>query len=251
MKSAQLLDEAAFAVGLFNEAKQSAVMARAQQVSIAHQQAGLISQSRQDRMVHELLAARPLPHLQSVYKEVFEKILGQRVSEAGPRVAEAAKRIDYAKRTKRPILFVMHDSSDWHRPRYSRQQPGAVSLQLADQYVVVTMPLAEVAALSQVTKQPPFESKGMAGPLFVVTQSDCVQAASVSGWDNRALNSAMAHGLATWLERDPPTLGKLRQAQRLLRKADIAAAQRVKELTIKIRGNAKKKRAANNGIVMK
>ena len=111
--------------------------------------------------------------------------------------------------------------------------------QLINEYVVIVMPLREAPALSQLTDQPPFEASGSARPLFVVTRSDCHQLHSVSGWNEQQLTLALAQGWADALERKPPRVGTLVRAQRLLRKADPATADRVRELTIRVQEEAR------------
>ena len=84
-----LLDEARWALAMHAEAVARPHSEQTQFVAWSHQQASWAPASPQDRRIHELLATRPLPALQSVYEEIFGKILGQRVSQAGPRLAQA------------------------------------------------------------------------------------------------------------------------------------------------------------------
>ncbi len=101
-----LLAEANWALDVYKEAKLKSGDQQIQFVAWSHQQASWAPNGNRDRKVHELLASRPMPKLQWVYEEVFEKILGEKVSEAGPRLAQAATRLEYARKTGRPILFV-------------------------------------------------------------------------------------------------------------------------------------------------
>lgn len=234
-----LMAEAEWAIEMFKQAKSKPYDERFQYVASAHQQASWSPVNGQDRKVHELLMTRPLPHLQSVYKEIFENILGQRVSKAGPRLVQASIRLDYAKKTGRPILFVLHDRNAW-----SNYSLTPVTQSLANEYVVIVMPLRESPALSQLTGQPPFEARGSARPLFVVARSDCQQLTSVAGWYERELLAAMADGWADALERNPPNIGTLVRAQRLLRKANPESADRVRELTIRVQEEQRAAREA-------
>jgi hypothetical protein len=228
------LDEAKWAIELYKEAKAKSYKQRLEHVAAAHQMASMSPVSNQDRKVHELLTHRPLPALQSVYKEIFEKILGQRVSTAGPRLAQAAARLEFAKKSGRPLLFVMHQHHQWPSPNVT-----TITHQLMNEYVVIAMPLREAPALSQLTGHPPFEASGSMRPLFVVARSDCQQLASVAGWSEKALTAALAEGWADALERKPPNLGALVRAQRLLRKAHPATADRVRDLTVRVQEEAK------------
>lgn len=233
------MDEAKWALDLYAQAKERSLDERLHYVSTAHQQASWSPASGQDRRVHELLMSQPLPHLQAVYKEIFEDILGQRVSQAGPRLAQASYWLKYAKRAKRPILFVLHDGHTWSNPAFSVQTQW-----LINEYVVIVMPLRESPALSQLTKQPPFEVNSSARPLFVVTDSDCEQISSVAGWYEQDLASALASGWVEALEKHPPSIRELVRAQRVLRKTSPESAAQVRELTIRVQEEQKAAREA-------
>ena len=224
-----LLDDARWAIEMYAQAKTKSPSEQTQFVAWSHQQASWAPASSRDRRVHELLAAWPMPPLQSVYEEIFGKILGERVSQAGPRLAQASMRLQYAEKTNRPILFVLHEGHQWSLPPMS-----AETRQLMGQCVVIVMPLREAPALSQLTGQPPFEVSNAARPLMVVTQSNCKQLASISGWNQQPLAMALARAWIDTLERDPPSLRVLVRAQRLLRKVDSVSAGRAKELTIRV-----------------
>jgi hypothetical protein len=234
-----LLEEAQWAIDMFAEAKSKSYSARTQFVSWSHQEAGWSPESGQDRKVHELLSIRPLPKLQDVYEEIFEKILGQKVSDAGPRLAQASKRLEYAKKTGRPILFVMHHKGGFASPQFS-----ATTSQLLGEFVVIAMPLREGPALSQLTSQPPFETNSSARPLFVIARSDCKQLKSIAGWDDRRLAAGLAEGWVDALDRNPPSVGALVRAQRLLRKVDPTSADKARELTIRVQEEGRAAREA-------
>ncbi len=233
------MDEAQWAIDMYAEAKSRRPERRFDYVAAAHQQAGWSAVSGQDRKVHELFMGRPLAHLQSVYREIFEEILGQRVSKAGPRLAQASIRLDYARKTGRPILFVLHDGNTWSNPAFS-----ATTQSLIGEFVVIVMPLRESPALSQLTGQPPFEATSSARPLFVVARSDCRQLASVAGWYEHELSTGLAMGWADALERKPTNIRSLVRAQRLLRKANPESADRVRELTIRVQQEQRAAREA-------
>lgn len=224
-----LLAEAKWALQMYETAKSKPAADQMQFVAWTHQQASWAPADGRDRKIHELFMNRPLPKLQLVYEEVFEKILGEKVSEAGPRLAQAAVRLEYAKKTGRPILFVMHDRHQWSSPMLS-----TATRQLMGEYAVIVMPLKEGPALSQLTGQPPFQVSGSARPLFVIARSDCEQIGSVAGLNDRQLANALAGGWADALERRRPNIRTLVRAQRLLRKVNNDAADRVKTLTIRV-----------------
>ena len=234
-----LVEEAKWAMDMYLQAQAKPRSEQAQFISWAHQQASWSPISGQDRKVHELLALCPLPKLQDVYEQIFEKILGQKVSDAGPRLAQASMRLEFAKKSGRPILFVFHDKGGWSDPAIATS-----ARQLMSEYVVIVMPLREAPALSQLTGQPPFEASGTARPLFVTTRSDCEQLKSVAGWNNHQLASALAEGWVDALEQNPPNLGTLVRSQRVLRKIHPSSADRVRELTIRVQEEARAAREA-------
>ncbi len=235
-----LLSEAKWAIEMYAEAELKPASQRVEYVAAAHQQASWSAVSGRDRKVHELLMTQPLAHLQSVYKEIFEDILGQRVSKAGPRLAQASQRLEWAKKTGRPILFVLHDKGSWANPAFDLS-----TQQLINEYAVIVMPLREAPALSQLTGQPPFESNSSARPLFVVARSDCQQISAVAGWYEGQLRTALADGWVDALERNPPNVRTLVRAQRLLRAASPEAADRARELTIRVQQEQRAKREAS------
>ncbi|NND96745.1 MAG: hypothetical protein HKN47_05380 [Pirellulaceae bacterium] len=232
-----LMDEAQWAIDLHQATAEMTSNARLNHIASAHRQASLVAQSKQDRQVHELFTSMPMPHLQIVYRQVFESILGQRVSEAGPRLVEAATRIEFAKKTGCPILFVMHHANSWSNPRLNSNVD-----ELIGHYAVIVIPAREAPALSQLTGQPPYESNSSARPLFVIARSDCSQIGSVAGWNYNKLASLLADGWVDSLERNPPSIRGLVQAQRLLKKVKPTAANRVRALTVRVQEEAKAKR---------
>lgn len=240
-----LIDEAKFAIALYAEAKTKTYHNRLKHIAITHQQASLSPVSNQDRKVHELLALNPLPRLQDVYQEIFERILGQRVSKAGPRLAQAAAKIELAKKTGRPMLFVLHEQG-WAIPHLS-----PLTHQLLNEFVVIAIPLKEAPALSQLTGQPPYEGNRGSRRLFVVARSDCRQLRSVSGWDPHQFNAALADGWVDALQRKPPSVRTLVRAQRILRKIDANAADRIRELTIRVQEESRNARAASRAKLTK
>ena len=227
--AATLLDEARWAIELHQRVATTPRSNRGRLVSLAHQQAGWAPSSSRDRQVHQLFANQPLPMLKTVYEQIFTGILGERISRAAPRLNEAARRLTFAKRSSRPILFVMHGGEHWNRPAFT-----ADVHQVLNQFVVIAMPLREAPALSQLTGQPPFEGNARAGTLLVVADSDCKQLASVDGWNQQALKRTLARGWIDALERRPPGIRSLVRAQRLLRGLDPDSADRAKRLTIRV-----------------
>ena len=66
----------------------------------------------QPQKVHQLLAQQPLAPLEDVYVQVFEQILGERVSKSAPNVALAEQGLQFAEKENRPMLFILHDAQE-------------------------------------------------------------------------------------------------------------------------------------------
>lgn len=236
VSAAVLLAEAKWASDVYARMKKLAGPAQGPFVASMHQEASLVSVSKQDKKVHDLYSWQPKPHLKLVYKQIFEDILGQKVSQAGPRLAQAAVRLQRAKELDWPILFVMHKGDHWSEPTLS---PDTETL--LKNFIVIKMPIKEGPALSQLTMQPPLEARGNQYPLMAITSSDCKPLMpTISGWDETALSYALAGAWAGQLEKHPPSsIGVLVRAQRLMRRINNAAADRVRDVTVRVQKQAK------------
>ena len=235
VKPEVLLEEAKWALEVYREAKSLRYPTRMQFLASSHQRASMSARSNQDRKVHELLMNNPFPLLRDVYVTVFQDILGQRVSKAGPRLAQAANILERAKKSGRPILFVLHEGTSWSPPPVKHTYQA-----ILNNYFVIVMPLREAPALSQLTKQPPFESSRNARPLFVVARSDCTQLRAIAGWNEQHLTHALAEGWVDFIERKPPRISDMVRAQRLLRSVDDDLEKRVRDVTVREKSRIEK-----------
>src|SRR5262249_32102246 len=150
------------------------------------------------------LIAHPLPLLNDVYKEVFTRILGQALSRdpADIRLARAA--VEQAGQKQLPILFILHRErgnrtvlDHWRALFANAQGDGAASRAgRAGNYVVIALPISELAELSQSLNVRPFAAPDKGSPLFVVTRSDGRQLTAVTTWSQAGapLAEAMALG---------------------------------------------------------
>jgi hypothetical protein len=218
-----LLNETQWALDMYAAAREQPLSQQRQFVAWSHQQAAVFSQG-QDRQVHELLMSNPLPPLGEVFDELFEDILGQRVSTAGPRLAQASVRLRLAQETGRPLLLILHEGQQ----EQQRAWYGELTLQLMSQFVVIVLPLRDAPALSQLTGRPPYETPGAAQPMFIITRSDGDQLDAVSGWNDAYLAQALASAWVDALERKQPSTRDLSRAARLLQKHYPALAERLK-----------------------
>jgi hypothetical protein len=154
--------------------------------------------------VHRLLAVQPLPPLNEVYRTIFEKILGQRISPPDTERTQAERAIAAARRAQLPILLILHKGRDnqaalreWNR---LVTEPTGVQANrlaaLARYYVVVALPLAELPALSHQLGVQPYAAPDQGSPLLVIARSDARQLSAVTTWHKTDdLAYAMAQGI--------------------------------------------------------
>jgi hypothetical protein len=154
--------------------------------------------------VHRLLAVQPLPPLNEVYRTIFEKILGQRVSPPDTERTQAERAIAAARRAQLPILLILHKGRDnqaalreWNRVAAEAKGLQANRLAaLARYYVVVALPLAELPALSHQLGVQPYAAPDQGSPLLVIARSDARQLSAVTTWNKtKELAYAMAQGI--------------------------------------------------------
>ena len=62
--------------------------------------------------IHRLLAREQLPALKDVYRNIFENILGQRLSQPETELDHAERAFAAAGRSKLPILLILHKGGD-------------------------------------------------------------------------------------------------------------------------------------------
>jgi len=204
----KLLNEARWAIDAFEPVRKASLQTQLQRLkSVSRMRSsGLRSgtvRTREQRLA-AYLANHPAAYLDQIYEHVFENILGENLTTSGLTVAQAAEQIELARKTGRPLLFVIHDESDsdfkkkWGKmTQRSRTFDRNMRKQLAD-YVVVSVREDEQAALSRLTNRPPFESPGFEWPLFVVANSEGEQVDAVSGkWCSRSLSNALA---TNWID---------------------------------------------------
>ena len=188
VSGAKLLKEAQWAVEAYRRSVASAEPAE-KSLAAAHRDAllDLPPESRgrsAEGRIHQLLAERPLPPVNSVYRTIFEDIVGQRVdADAGTgssTACTAASRMRPARSTSLTILFILHKEArdaavmgEWETQlkRAGSEQSDRLA-KLAAHYVVVVFPLRDVPALSSQLRLRPFAAPDGDVPLFVIARSD-------------------------------------------------------------------------------
>ena len=237
VKADRLLTEAQWAIDTYSRVAKMPLLRQMQYISMAHHGQESSSQEVRDRRVHQLLAVQPLAPMAHVYDDIFDEILGERVSQAGPNIVLCNRGLQLAEKSGRPLLFILHDHhsnrtgiQDWMRHYWQNPYTSAVRSLLGD-YVVIMLPLQEMPALSQLTRQPPYSARSGASPLFVIARSNGEQIESIAGWDSDAyLVKALARGAVEMMKERPKSLRRIRRAVRLVSKFNHHLADELRRL---------------------
>lgn len=238
----ELLDEAHWAVAAHDAAVAGqpsdvpVLSARAHRLVPQHEaRQGRTSNSR---AIHQLLANQPLPSVNAIYQEVFERILGQRVNLPGNGVEQVAEAVDSAKNRKLPILFILHKDkgnaaavATWNQLLAQHRNKYDPLAKLAASYVVITLPLDSLPAVSQRLGIRPYAAPDNSSPLFVVARPDARQLAAVTTWDKSAeLTRALALGMVQEAKEQPRTGEQLAQLLPLVQPVDASLGGEVRRL---------------------
>lgn len=165
----------------------------------------------QPQKVHQLLSEKPLAPLADVYVEVFERILGERVSSA-PNVELAEQGLQHAENENLPMLFILHQDNNnanfaqqWLAFVNARQRNNPTLHTLLRQCVIIVLPQKELPALSGRLKQEPYSVPSHGYPLFVITDSRGKQLDSFAGYEAvDQLKMPLAHAFVAEFKLVPP-----------------------------------------------
>jgi hypothetical protein len=239
----ELLAEARWAVDLYERASADSGDL-ATPIGLAHrdacEQAPFRNTPTTSRRVHQFFASHPLPLLKDVYKEIFTRILGQALRRDPADIGQALRAIEQARQAQLPILFILHRAREnrtvldrWNALVAEAEQGTASPLgDLAANYVVIVLPINELAELSQSLHVRPFAAPDEGSPVFVVTRSDCRQLTALTTWSQAGapLVEAMAQGLVQTAKERPRSSAQLRRLGRLVLRIDLGLAEQVREL---------------------
>jgi len=251
----ELLDAAKWAVTNYTEATQGRAGEVPATLARAHRDA-VHDSNGPARQVHQLLASKHLPALKTVFQEVFERILGQKLSLPGEGLDSVVEAVAAAQERKLPILFILHkDKSNsatvntWNElvAQHSRNKRDSLG-KLAESYVVVTFPLNLLPAVSARLGNRPFAAPDKGSPLFVVTRSDGRQLTAVTNWDNTGeLTRALAMGTVQEAKEQPRTPEQLAQLLPLVTPVDPNLAAEVKRLSTQVKSKIPPARPLGRG----
>jgi hypothetical protein len=218
----ELLAAARWAVDVSADGK---ALDQPERISAAHREAlhRLEQQGRTTAtwQVHRLLSVQPLPPLNEIYRTIFEKILGQRVSPPDTERTQAERAIAAARRAQLPILMILHKGrdnraalQDWTRLAAVTKGTQANRLAtLARYYVVVALPLDELPALSHQLGVQPYAAPDPGSPLLVVARSDARQLSAVTTWNKP---DDLAYAMAQGIVQEAKEHGRTREQLRML-----------------------------------
>lgn len=147
------------------------------------------AESYHGERAHQILAAEPLAMFAQIRKRAFEKLSGEKFAEARDGVYLAAQGFARARQRDLPILLVLYKGHGKDRDEYDtkteqlvndvfRQRPVSEPLKT---YVVVTLPLRELAALSNLADTPNYELASKSTPSLVITDASGKQISALDG----------------------------------------------------------------------
>ena len=234
----ELLAEARWAVE-FKHAAEGNVS----RVATAHREA-MESLEQRGRMeahykIHRLLAQEQLPALKNVYRDIFENIVGQRLSQPESELDHAERAFAAARRSKLPILLILHKGGDnqavlhdWQRTVAGQSQTMATTFDaLTRCYVVVALPVAELAAFSRRLGVSPYAAPDQGSPLFVIARSNARQLSAVTTWDKtNDLAYALAQGIVQEAKEHDRSSSQLRSALAAIEPLDVELSTQVRKL---------------------
>jgi hypothetical protein len=237
-KAEELLAEAQWAVAIEHEAEGDAG-----RFASAHRRAMLSLEQRgrtaAPYQIHRLLAQAQLPALKDVYQNIFENIVGQRLSQPETELDHAERAFAAAKRSKLPILLILHKGGDnqvvlreWKWTITGQSQAQAKTFDaLTRCYVVVALPLSELAAFSHRLGVSPYAAPDQGSPLFVIARSNARQLSAVTTWDKTdELAYALAQGIVQEAKEHERSSSQLRSLLAAVEPLDAGLSTQVRQL---------------------
>ncbi len=237
-KAEELLAEARWAVDIWHAAE-----GNVSRVATAHREA-MESLEQRGRLgapyqIHRLLAREQLPALKNVYRDIFENIVGQRLSQPETELDHAERAFAAARRSKLPILLILHKGGDnqavlheWQRTVTGQSQTMATAFDaLTRCYVVVALPVSELAAFSRRLGVSPYAAPDQGSPLFVIARSNARQLSAVTTWDKtNDLAYSLAQGIVQEAKEHDRSSSQLRSLLAAVEPLDAGLSTEVRKL---------------------
>ena len=138
---------------------------------------------------HQILAAQPLATLDQVGAYLFQQLTGEVAAEQRERVYTASAGLQQARENGLPILFVLYKGHGKYRDELNAETkrilnevfPHPLVQPAIRRFVVVLMPLRELAALTQLEDLPPFDFSSNHSAHLIVTGPHGQQVAAFDG----------------------------------------------------------------------
>ena len=199
---------------------------------------------------HRFLGQGEPQPLSLLYKHVFERFLGQKISPIPQQLHRVQHHLVAAANQNRPALFVLNSPN---APNRTRNPIFALQSRLIDEFQVLHVKANEMPALSQITNLPPFEGTS-SQPMLVMKihegKLECIRIingpmtaetprTAHSLMPGASTNIALAQALAEFYKQSPPQTVDLLRIHRLLKKVDKASAKELEEV-----GTASREREA-------
>ena len=138
---------------------------------------------------HQILAAQPLAPLSDVYRELFEKLTGERANDQRGLVYSAAKGLQHARESNLPVLLVFYNGHGENNEQFDsamerlvdnvfRSPSVATPLQT---FVVVSVPIRQIPALSNLAELPVYELPSGSRPALIITKPNGEEVGSMPG----------------------------------------------------------------------
>jgi hypothetical protein len=189
--------------------------------------------------IHRLLARKELPALKDVYRDIFQNILGQPLSQPETELDHAERAFAAAGRSKLPILLILHRGSDnqavlheWQRTVAGQSQTMATTFDsLTRCYVVVALRVSELAAFSRRLGVSPYAAPDQGSPLFVIARSNARQLSAVTTWDKSDdLAYALGQGIVQEAKEHARSSLQLRSVLAAVEPLDAGLSNQVRKL---------------------
>ena len=147
------------------------------------------AQSLSGDRAHQMFAAEPAPLFAHIRKRAFKKLTGEKFSDSRNTVYLAAQGFEKARQRDLPVLLVLYKGHGKDRNKYDatteqlinyvfRKRPVSLPLQ---SFVVVTLPVRELAALSNLADTPNYELANRATPSLIITDPAGKQISAING----------------------------------------------------------------------
>jgi hypothetical protein len=163
---------------------------------------------------HQILAAQPFPQFYDVDQHMFKRLANEEFNQHRWRIESAADGLATAREHGRPIMLVLYQGQGKDKLEFDSNTKKFFNSTVRDRYVdavvkgyvVIAIPLRELAALSTIADVPLYEVSRKSTPNIILTRPGGEQVAEFTGQDQNAplvrqlwelLNETrLAHGIA-------------------------------------------------------